>query len=50
MDDEMDFDDLLAEAEQEGDMYDGFEDDREAELAMEAEVRWISRANGRFES
>lgn len=38
--DEIDFDDLLADAEQEGDMYDDCrdEDDREAEMAMEAEV------------
>lgn len=39
MGDEIDFDDLLAEAEQEGGMYDDFMDDIEAELAMEAEVR-----------
>lgn len=38
--DEIDFDDLLADAEQEGDMYDDSRDDydREAEMAMEAEV------------
>lgn len=41
MGDEIDFDDLLAEAEQEGDMYDEYMDDIEAEMAMEAEVmRW----------
>eukprot|EP00752_Nemacystus_decipiens_P016349 g14621.t1 len=38
MGDEIDFDDLLADAEQEGELYDdGFMDDIEAELAMEAE-------------
>lgn len=36
--DEMDFDELLAEAEEEGNMYDDYMDDMEAELAMEAEV------------
>lgn len=40
MGDEIDFDDLLADAEQEEELYDdGFMDDIEAELAMEAEVR-----------
>lgn len=41
MGDEIDFDDLLADAEQEDQLYDddGFMDDIEAELAMEAEVR-----------
>lgn len=40
MGDEIDFDDLLADAEQEADMYDDSRDDydREAEMAMEAEV------------
>lgn len=39
MGDEIDFDDLLADAEEEQDFDDGFMDDIEAELAMEAEVR-----------
>lgn len=38
MGDEVDYDDLLADAEQEGEMYDDFMDDIEAEMAMEAEV------------
>lgn len=38
MDDDIDFDDLLAEAEQEGEMYADYVDDIEAEMAMEAEV------------
>lgn len=39
MGDEIDFDDLLADAEQEQMYDDDFMDDIEAELAMEAEVR-----------
>lgn len=38
MGDEVDYDDLLADAEQEEDMYGDFMDDIEAEMAMEAEV------------
>lgn len=38
MGDEVDYDELLADAEQEEHMYDDFMDDMEAEMAMEAEV------------
>lgn len=38
MDDEVDYDELLADAEQEETFYDDYQDDIEAELAMEAEV------------
>lgn len=39
MEDEINFDDLLAEAENEANMYDDYMDDIEAEMAMEAEVK-----------
>ena len=35
----MDFDDMLAEAENEAGLYDDYIDDIEAEMAMEAEVK-----------
>lgn len=38
MDEDIDFNELLADAEQEETLYDDFQDDLEAELAMEAEV------------
>lgn len=39
MENEIDFDDLLAEAENEANMYDDYMDDIEAEMAMEEEVK-----------
>lgn len=39
MDDEVDYDELLADAEQDETFYGDYQDDIEAELAMEAEVR-----------
>lgn len=47
MDADIDFDELLADAEHEDELYDEYQDDIEAELAMEAEVMLQLYVNAR---